>query len=147
MKGKEVGCDIGSRLAPLVGKVRQRHSDVPLPGRRASPPRTAVPKLRNTEVRRAHVTRIRWGSSVACPPVYRGSLGSSLLPTALALIWRSSGLRVPGPWDGPAFWAFATIGLTGLVDAYRSPRGALLISDLPSLEAGSSQLRRVHSSP
>lgn len=49
---------------------------------------------------------------------------ASYAPLALILaVQRSKGIWPP--WHRPAFWAFAAIGLIGLVDAYRLPRGAL----------------------
>ena len=49
---------------------------------------------------------------------------SSYAPLALILaIQRSE--HVWPLWARPAFWAFAVVGLGGLIDAYRLPRGAL----------------------
>lgn len=49
---------------------------------------------------------------------------SSYAPLAVILaVQRSEG--VWPPWDRPAFWILGAVGLIGLVDAYRLPRGAL----------------------
>lgn len=49
---------------------------------------------------------------------------ASYAPLALILaVQRSNG--VWPPWDRPAFWGFAAIGVIGLIDAHRLPRGAL----------------------
>ena len=49
---------------------------------------------------------------------------ASYAPLAIILaVQRSKG--VWPPWDRPAFWVFAAIGVIGLVDAYQLPRGAL----------------------
>jgi hypothetical protein len=54
---------------------------------------------------------------------------ASYAPLALILaVQRSSG--VWPPWNRPAFWVFTAIGLFGLVDAYRLPRGALRKGDV-----------------
>jgi len=49
---------------------------------------------------------------------------ASYAPLLLILaVQRSTG--VWPPWHRPAFWLFGVIGVFGLVDAYRLPRGAL----------------------
>lgn len=49
---------------------------------------------------------------------------SSYAPLAFILaVQRSNGIWPP--WKRPGFWVFIVIGVSGLIDAYRLPRGAL----------------------
>jgi hypothetical protein len=49
---------------------------------------------------------------------------SSYAPLAVILAVQRSEDVWP-PWARPGFWIFAAVGLVGLIDAYRLPRGAL----------------------
>jgi hypothetical protein len=72
---------------------------------------------------RADQTRVRASMPAGLSRLFRFFM-ASYAPLALILaVQRSEGIWPP--WHRPAFWAFTAIGLIGLVDAYRLPRGAL----------------------